>query len=146
MKRKENHHLQAGLTLIELLVVLLILGLIAGVAGPQVMKYVGKSKVDTTKIQLKEFIPVIEMYKLDVGRVPSSQEGLQALVAAPGSAGAAWKGPYLKTSTIPKDPWGNEYIYVAPGKHGEFDIISLGADGKEGGDGENQDIGSWEAN
>jgi len=132
-----------GFTLIELLVVLLILGMIAGLAGPQIMNYLGDSKTKAAKLQITELEGTLDLYKLDVGRYPDSQEGLQALVQAPPAA-ARWHGPYLKKKTVPKDPWGNDYQYTAPGKHGAFDIVSFGADGKEGGEGENKDVASWE--
>ena len=135
----------AGFTLIELLVVLLILGLIAGVAGPQVMNYLGESKTKTAKLQIEELGNSLDLFKLDAGRYPDTQEGLQALVQAPPSLGPErWRGPYLRKKSLPKDPWGNDYKYVSPGAHGAFDIISLGADGKEGGDGESKDVTNWE--
>ena len=135
----------AGFTLIELLVVLLILGMIAGLAGPQVMNYLGESKSRTAKLQIEELSNSLDLFKLDTGRYPDSQEGLQALVQAPSSLGAdRWRGPYLKKKSVPKDPWGNDYRYVAPGTHGAFDIVSLGSDGKEGGQGEAKDVASWE--
>jgi general secretion pathway protein G len=136
----------AGFTLIELLVVLLILGMIAGLAGPQVMKYLGESKTKTAKLQIEEFSNSLDLFKLDAGRYPDTQEGLQALVQAPaGLAPDRWRGPYLKKKAVPKDPWGNDYRYAAPGTHGAaYDIISLGSDGKEGGEGEAKDVASWE--
>ena len=135
----------ACFTLIELLVVLLILGMIAGLAGPQVMKYLGESKTKTAKLQIEELSNSLDLFKLDAGRYPDSQEGLQALVQAPSSLGPdRWRGPYLRKKSVPKDPWGNDYKYVSPGTHGAFDIVSLGADGKEGGDGESRDVSNWE--
>jgi general secretion pathway protein G len=135
----------AGFTLIELLVVLLILGMIAGLAGPQVMNYLGESKSKAAKLQIEELSNSLDLFKMDAGRYPDTQEGLQALVQAPPSLGAdQWRGPYLKKKTIPKDPWGRDYQYVAPGTHGAFDIVSLGSDGKEGGDGDAKDVASWE--
>lgn len=133
---------QRGFTLLELLVVLVILGMLAALAGPRVMKYVGGAKSDTAKLQIEEFSAALDMYKLEVGRYPNSQEGLQALVQAPGGV-ANWNGPYLKKNTLPKDPWGNDYHYESPGRHGAIDIYSYGADGREGGDGENKDVVSW---
>jgi len=133
-----------GFTLIELLVVLLILGMIAGLAGPQIMNYLGDSKAKAAKLQIAEFENTLDIYKLDVGRYPDGQEGLQALVQAPASAGDRWRGPYLKKKIVPKDPWNNDYQYIFPGRHGSFDIVSLGADGREGGEGENKDVASWE--
>ena len=139
-----RYHPARGFTLIELLVVLLILGMIAGIAGPQIMNYLGDSKAKAAKLQISEFEGTLDLFKLDVGRYPDTQEGLQALVQAPSAVGERWHGPYLKKKAVPKDPWGNDYQYAAPGKHGNFDIVSLGADGKEGGDGENKDIANWE--
>jgi general secretion pathway protein G len=141
---QHRHRPARGFTLIELLVVLLILGMIAGIAGPQIMNYLGDSKAKAAKLQIGEFEGTLDLYKLDVGRYPDGQEGLQALVQAPSGAADRWHGPYLKKKAVPKDPWGNDYVYTAPGKHGNFDIVSLGADGKEGGDGENKDVASWE--
>jgi general secretion pathway protein G len=133
-----------GFTLIELLVVLLILGMIAGIAGPQIMNYLGDSKTKAAKLQISEFEGTLDLFKLDVGRYPDGQEGLQSLVQAPAAAGDRWRGPYMKKKAIPKDPWGNDYHYTAPGKHGAYDIVSFGADGKEGGEGENKDVSNWE--
>lgn len=137
-KRRNNQ----GFTLIELLVVLVILGLLAGLVGPRVMKYLGSANTDTAKVQLEQLGSALEMYRIDVGRYPSSSEGLQSLVQAP-SGGGRWNGPYLRKQDIPKDPWGNEYQYRFPGEHGDFDLYSLGADNAQGGEGENQDIVSW---
>ena len=137
-------HWQRGMTLIELLVVLVILGLIASLVGPQVMKYLGGAKTDTAKQQISLFEGVLDGYKLDNSRYPTTQEGLDALVKAPAGI-SSWKGPYLKKNVVPKDPWGNEYKYTSPGEEGRpYDILSYGADGKPGGDGENKDVNSWE--
>jgi general secretion pathway protein G len=107
------------------------------------MKHVGGSKVKTAKAQIELFGTALDTYKMDNGKYPTSQEGLLALVQKPASAGADWQS-YLKKSAVPKDPWGTEYQYSSPGKDGRaYDIVSLGADGKEGGEGEDQDIGSW---
>lgn len=133
---------QSGFTLLELLVVLVILGMLAALAGPRVMKYVGGAKSDTAKLQIEEFSAALDMYKLEVGQHPNTQEGMQALVQAPAGA-ANWNGPYLKKNTLPKDPWGNDYHYVSPGQHGPFDIYSYGADNREGGEGDNKDVVSW---
>ncbi len=131
-----------GFTLIELLVVLVILGLLAALAGPRVMKYLGGAKSDTARLQVEEFSAALDLYKLEVGRYPNTQEGLQALVQAP-SGVTGWNGPYLKKKEVPKDPWGNDYHYSAPGEHGPFDLSSLGADNQAGGEGENKDILNW---
>ena len=132
-----------GFTLVELLVVLAILGLLAGLVGPQVMKFLGSSKSKTAALQIHDLSATLDMYRLETGRYPSSDEGLEALVADPGDV-ANWNGPYLKKGQVPKDPWGNDYQYRFPGEHGGFDIWSLGADNREGGDGENADVKSWE--
>jgi general secretion pathway protein G len=134
----------SGFTLIEILVVLLILGMIAGIAGPQIMGYLGGSKTKAAKLQISEFEGTLDLYKMDVGHYPDTQEGLRALVEAPATAGDRWHGPYLKKKVVPKDPWGYDYQYTAPGKHGIFDIVSFGADGREGGEGEDKDVVNWE--
>ena len=135
---------QAGFTLIELLVVLAILGMVAALAGPQVMNYLGDAKTKTAKLQIDEFGNALDLFKLDAGRYPNTQEGLQALVEAPANLGERWRGPYLKKKFVPKDPWNNDYQYSSPGKHGAFDIVALGSDGREGGDGDAKDVASWE--
>lgn len=135
----------AGFTMLELLVVLVILGLLAGLVGPQIMDKLGSSKNKTAKLQIQQFGQTLELYKLDVGRYPTTQEGLAALIKAPAGT-TGWSGPYLKGAVIvPKDPWGNEYRYTSPGQHNpkDFDISSLGGDNREGGDGENKDVGNW---
>jgi general secretion pathway protein G len=132
----------AGFTLIELLVVLVILGLLAALAGPRVMKYLGGAKSDTAKLQVEEFASALDLYRLEVGRYPTTEEGLEALVKAPGGV-TGWNGPYLKKKDVPKDPWGNAFHYTAPGQHGPFDLFSLGADNQEGGEGENKDLVNW---
>lgn len=132
-----------GFTLIELLVVLVILGLLAGLVGPQLMKYVGSSKTKTARLQIEDLGAGLDMYRLEVGRYPSSEEGLEALVSQPQGV-QHWNGPYLKKSIVPKDPWGNPYQFKSPGEHGSYDIYSLGADNALGGEGENQDILGWE--
>ena len=145
MNNPHRPRFAAGFTLIELLVVLLILGMIAGLAGPQVMNYLGESKTKAAKLQIEQLSNSLDLFKIDVGRYPDSQEGLQALVEAPSSAGSdRWRGPYLKKKSVPKDPWGYDYKYVSPGAHGAFDIVSLGSDGKEGGEGEAKDVTNWE--
>jgi len=132
---------QGGFTLMELLVVLAILGLLMSLVGPQVLNQLGGAKTKTTAIQIKDLEQALEMYKLDVGRFPSTGEGLVALVAKPaGSTG--WNGPYLK-SDVPLDPWNREYHYKYPGERGELDIFSYGQNGTPGGEGEDADVGNW---
>lgn len=133
---------QGGFTLIELLVVLVILGLIMAFAAPQVIKYVGGAKSDAAKIQVERLSGVLDLYRLELGRYPSQEEGLAALVEAPGDA-ESWNGPYVRKANTIIDPWRRPYIYVMPGEHGDFDLSSLGADGQEGGEGEDKDLTSW---
>jgi general secretion pathway protein G len=142
MKYIKNNK-QAGFTLLELLVVLGIIAMLAGIVGPQVMKHMGESKTKAAKVQIEDLSATLDMYKLDAGNYPTTEQGLQALIEAPDTA-KHWNGPYLSKAKIPLDPWQNEYHYVSPGEHGRFDISSMGADGKEGGTGEDQDVVSWE--
>ena len=127
----------AGFTLIELLVVLAILTMLAGLVGPRVLGMLGGAKSKTAAVQIADIEKGLELFKLDVGRFPTSEEGLDALVNRAGGPG--WTGPYLKGG-IPSDPWGHPYRYANPGANGGIDIISLGADGAPGGDGENADV------
>lgn len=141
--KKLNRRPVRGFTLVELLVVLAILGLLAGLVGPQVMKFLGGSKTKTAKLQIEDLSGAMDLYRLEVGRYPTTSEGLEALVQQP-SGTQNWNGPYLRKSQVPKDPWGFDYQYRSPGENGAFDIWALGADNREGGDGENQDVASWE--
>lgn len=134
---------QGGFTLMELLVVLAILGLLVSLVGPQVLNQLGGAKTKTTKIQIKDLEQSLEMYKLDVGRFPSTSEGLNALVDKPGNA-VGWNGPYLKGGKVPSDPWNREYHYKYPGEHAEMDIFSYGQNGSPGGDGEDADVNNWD--
>jgi general secretion pathway protein G len=134
---------QSGFTLVELLVVLAILGLLAAIAAPQVMRQLGGAKTEAAEIQLDKLGGILDLYRLEVGAYPNSAEGLTALVERPGVSAASWNGPYLKNREALTDPWGRPYQYRAPGEHGEYDLWSLGADGKPGGDGENRDVASW---
>ena len=140
--RSRDRTREAGFTLIELLVVLAILGLIAAIATPQVLKYLGKAKTDAARVEIRTIGSALELFALDNGRFPSSQEGLTALVERPAGT-ARWNGPYLKSKTAPKDAWGRPYLYRSPGEHGEYDLYTLGADGAPGGDGDNQDVVNW---
>ena len=132
-----------GFTLIELLVVLVILGLLASLVGPRVMKHLGESKSKTAMLQIEELSSALDIYRLEVGSYPSSDQGLAALIEKP-AGNDQWNGPYLRKKTIRNDPWGNEYRYRAPGENGSFDLYSLGANNMEGGDGEDRDILSWQ--
>ena len=140
MNRKRSSY-QHGMTLIEILVVLVLIGIVMGILGGNFIGRGEKAKADAAKIEIGQIGQALDLYKLETGRYPSSSEGLQALVAAPAGA-TNWNGPYWKKSSIPKDPWGNDYRYTSPGQKGAYDIVSLGADGKEGGDGTNKDISS----
>jgi len=133
----------SGMTLIEILVVLVLIGIVLGIVGGNFIGRGEKAKADAAKIEIGQIGQSLDLFKLEVGRYPTSQEGLQALISAPPGL-ANWNGPYWKKSTLPKDPWGNEYRYSAPGQHGPYDIMSYGADGKEGGEGANKDILSWQ--
>jgi general secretion pathway protein G len=131
-----------GFTLVELLVVLAILGLLVALAAPRVMKYLGSAKSDTARIQIENISGVLDLYRLEIGHYPSEQEGLRALVEKPAQTDN-WNGPYLKNAESLVDPWGAPYIYHSPGQHGEFDLYTLGADSKEGGEGADRDITNW---
>ncbi len=131
-----------GFTLLELLVVLAILGMIAMIAVPQVLNYLERAKADTTRIQIESIGAALDLYRLDLGRYPSEDEGLETLVRRPVDV-ERWNGPYVKKSESLIDPWGNAYQYRFPGEHGKYDLSSFGADATEGGEGENQDIVSW---
>ena len=132
---------QAGFTLMELLVVLAILGLLMSLVGPRVLNQLGGAKTKTAAIQIRDLEQSLEMYKLDVGRFPTTGEGLKALVVKPGSS-AGWNGPYLK-SDVPLDPWKREYLYKYPGDRSELDIYTYGQNGSPGGEGEDSDVGNW---
>lgn len=130
-----------GFTLLELLVTLVIVGLLAGIVGPNVFKQMGKSEVKAARAQMDGLQKALDQYRLDVGRYPSTEQGLAALWSKPGDE-PRWAGPYL-SKAVPQDPWGRDYLYRSPGEHGEYDLATLGKDGREGGDGENQDVASW---
>jgi len=142
LKSRQTSKSRQGFTLIELLVVLVILGLLAGLVGPRVLKYLGGAKSDTAALQIAEFGSGLDLFHLELGRYPSTEEGLVALVAAPTNL-RNWRGPYFKKATIPLDPWGNAYQYRYPGEHGEYDLFSLGADNAPGGEGAEADVVSW---
>jgi general secretion pathway protein G len=131
---------QSGMTLIEILVVLVLIGIVLGIVGGNFIGKGEKAKADAAKIEIGQISQALDLFKLEVGRYPSTQEGLQALVAAPPGLNN-WNGPYWKKNSVPKDPWQNEYKYQSPGQNGAaYEIVSLGADGKEGGEGVNKDI------
>ena len=131
----------AGFTLLELLVVIVIIGLLAGLVAPRYFDQVGKSNTKIAKAQIDALEKALDQFRLDLGRYPTTEEGLAALYTKPQNA-TRWDGPYLKKQ-VPPDPWGNAYLYKAPGDHGDYDLYSLGADGQPGGTGEAQDVTSW---
>ena len=137
-KRKDK---KEGFTLIELLMVMAIIGLLAALVVPKFMGKVGKAKQQAAQAQIELFGAALDAYRLDVGKYPTTEQGLEALRVKPEDA-PNWDGPYLK-KRVPLDPWKNEFVYKCPGDHGEYDIISYGADRKEGGEDQDQDIVSW---
>jgi general secretion pathway protein G len=126
--RARNHELEAGFTLVEMLVVIAIIGLVVGLVGPRVLNYLSESKVKAAKIQIESFSAALDLYYLDNGAYPGTNEGLTALVERPPSA-QAWNGPYLKTGSVPVDPWGHPYLYKVPGDHAPYEIDSNGPGG-----------------
>ena len=142
-KIKSTH----GFTLIELMVVIVILGILVSFIAPKIMGRPDEAKQVKARVQMESLETAIKLYKLDNGIYPMTEQGLQALVEQPqtGTLPKKWrKGGYLEKGRVPKDPWGNEFVYLSPGAHGEYDIISYGADGVPGGDEFNKDINSWE--
>jgi len=139
--KQRNLKKQRGFSLLELLVVMIILALLASLVGPKLLGTQGKAQHKTAKTQTEMLMAAMNAFRHDVGRFPTQQEGLTALVADPGVE--KWGGPYLKKA-VPNDPWGNPYQYRNPGEHGEVDIYSYGQDNRPGGKKENADIGSWE--
>lgn len=130
-----------GFTLVEILVVIIIIGLLAALVGPKLFGKVSAAKLKAAKAQIELFGTALDALRLDAGRYPTTEEGLKALREKP-SGMEAWKGPYLPKE-IPLDPWGKAYHYKSPGEHGDYDLVSYGLDGAEGGEGENQDVVSW---
>lgn len=136
-----------GFTLIEIMVVLVILGILAGLIVPRIIGRPDEARRMKAKIQIQSLETALQLYKLDTGDYPTTEQGLQALVEAPatGELARSWReGGYLEKGQVPLDPWGNEYVYLSPGAAGDFDIISYGADGVAGGEGKNEDINNWD--
>ena len=142
MPKQTQENRQAGFTLVELLVVLGIIALLAAVVAPQVIRYVGDARVETARVQLKNIESALELYYLDAGQYPTTEQGLNALVSAPAGV-EAWHGPYIKLKKGIVDPWGQTFGYKQPGEHGALDVFSLGRDKAAGGEGEAKDIVNW---
>jgi len=133
---------QRGFTLLELLVVMVIIGLLAGFVAPRYFSQVGKSQVKVARAQIDGLDKALEQYRIDVGHLPTTEQGLAALNTAP-QGEKDWAGPYLKKA-VPLDPWGKPYVYVEPGTHNnDYDLLTFGKDGREGGNGEAADLGNW---
>ena len=146
-KIRQKKNIQAGFTLIELMVVIVILGFLAALTIPRFMGESDKAKQGVAKTQIVSLETALKMYKLDNGSYPTTEQGLKALVEAPttGNLPKNWrKGGYLEKGKVPKDPWKNDFIYISPGSHGDFDLSSLGADGESGGEEFDKDINNWE--
>ncbi|MFZ7126503.1 MAG: type II secretion system major pseudopilin GspG [Desulfobacterales bacterium] len=141
MRRKKETKNRRGFTLIELLIVMVILGLLAALVGPRFFGQEKKARQKTAKSQIALFEAALDTYRLDVGRYPTSEQGLEALRTRPDGVDK-WDGPYLRKE-IPLDPWGNAYVYESPSEHGDYAIISHGADGSPGGEDIDQDVVSW---
>lgn len=137
-----------GFTLIELMVVIVILGILAGLIVPRIMGRPEEARRMKARVQIESIETALKLYHLDNGIYPSTEQGLQALVEPPsvGNIPRRWRdGGYLERGRIPKDPWGNDYVYLSPGLHGDFDLMSFGADGQPGGEGADADIYNWES-
>jgi general secretion pathway protein G len=132
---------ERGFTLIEIMIVIIIIGLMAGLVAPRLMDKLTQAKHKAAKAQVALYGTTLDMFRLDVGRYPTTEEGLKVLREKPAGV-EMWKGPYL-SKEISMDPWGKPYIYKSPGEHGDYDLLSFGLDGVEGGEGENQDVMSW---
>lgn len=141
-KREAGRAGEGGFTLLELLVVLAILGVLATMAVPRVLAYLGTAKSDAAAVQIERLGATLDLFRLDVGRYPRAEEGIDALVERPGDV-TGWNGPYVKKREMLLDPWGQTYAYRVPGEHGDYDLFTLGADQAEGGEGEARDVVSW---
>lgn len=138
---------ERGFTLLEIIVVVFILSLLAAIVAPRIIGRTDDARIEATKVQMKNFETALKLFKMDNGFYPDTQQGLEALVEKPGTGRMPQnykEGGYLEQRKIPLDPWGNPYVYVSPGLNGDYDILSYGADAKEGGEGKNADIKSWD--
>ena len=132
-----------GFSLIELLVVLVILSFLGGIVGPRLLKHIGQAKLDTAALQIEDLSAALDVYMLENGQYPTTDQGLDALVEAPDDSNA-WNGPYLRKNKVPADPWDNDYQYKSPGEYGDYDLLSYGADNAPGGDKDASDVTNWE--
>jgi general secretion pathway protein G len=147
VRAPDKQRSQRGFTLIEIMVVVVILGILAGLIVPRIMSRPEEARRTKAALQIRSIESALKLYKLDSGVYPSTEQGLDALVKRPesGNVPKKWReGGYLESSKVPKDPWGNNFIYLLPGEHGEFDLSSYGRDGQKGGDGDGLDINNWE--
>ncbi len=138
---------RAGFTLLEIIVVVFILSLLVAIVAPKIMGRTDDARIADAKVQIRNFETALKLYKIDNGSYPTTEQGLNALIEKPSSGqipGKYREGGYLEQKKIPLDPWGNQYLYVSPGVHGDYDIMSYGNDGKEGGEGKDADIKSWD--
>lgn len=133
---------EAGFTLVEILVVLVIIGLLGLLVAPNLVSRLGKAKSDAAQAQINTLVSAVDLFYVDMGRYPTPNEGLEALMVAP-SGDVNWRGPYLRKRQSLIDPWGNPYHYKVPGQHGAYDLFSYGSDQVEGGDGDARDVTSW---
>jgi general secretion pathway protein G len=140
--RARRSRRDGGFTLIEVLVVLVILGLLAALAAPQAIGYLGRARTSAADLQVKNLGAVLDLYSMETGSYPSTEQGVTALISAPPGANA-WNGPYVKDPDMIRDPWGRVFRYKYPGEHAEYDLYSLGADDQPGGDGQDRDVGNW---
>ncbi|MCI0468888.1 MAG: type II secretion system major pseudopilin GspG [Nitrospirae bacterium] len=138
---------ETGFTLLEIIVVVFIISLLAAIIAPRIIGRTDDARIAQSRLQTKNFETALKLFKLDNGFYPSTEQGLEALIEKPNAGRIPHKyreGGYLEQKRIPLDPWGSPYIYISPGVHGDFDIVSYGADGKEGGEGADSDIKNWE--
>lgn len=142
-RRVPVDRLRAGFTLVEMLVVLVIIGLLVGLVGPRVFNQLSDAKTKTARIQIESFTNALDLFFLDMGRYPTSSEGLGALMQRPSNA-TTWNGPYLRGNGVPRDPWDHSYLYRSPGQGRPYEIVSLGSDGREGGTGSAADLANFQ--
>lgn len=141
MTRTDRRQSSLGFTLLELLVVMVIIGLLAGFVAPRYFAQIGKSQAKAARAQIGALELALDQFRLDSGRYPTNEEGLEALMTAPAGL-PNWGGPYLKKA-VPSDPWGRPFVYMNPGQHGEIDLLSYGKDGRAGGTGDDADLTNW---